>query len=283
MKRRRTYAPRYSKKSRYAKARSVVRKMVRRRRRGRRKTMSNKQLTYQVRALKKIIPTGRTYSFANNAAISQNMTVIPLDEIPVINVAGVAAPYGRESDSLTCCLQNITLKFTMHASSGPGEGQGVNYCFCALIRSSNRSTATGEFSCPSVSELWDSNSTPVGNLLAATPWRGYREPVSDALTNTKWLKTWKFSLSPVGMVSLPADPGPPAEPALTGTRVLPAQVFRSYNHKCLNAKLQFESETTSTPIQASGRYYFIALGSGVLGRNCVRLNLSCKTTFKSDS
>lgn len=273
-----------SKKSRYAKARSVVRKYVRRRRsrRGRR-VLTNKQLTYQVKALKKIIPTGRTYTCSNNTAVSQNMLAVPLDEIPIINVAGVAAPYGRESDSLTCCLQNITIKFSMHASPGAGEAQDVNHCYCALIRSSNRSTATGEYTCPSISEIWDSNSTPLGNLLSATPWRGYREPVSDVLTNTKFLQTWKFSLSPTQMTGADSDPGPPAEPPLNGTRMLPAQVFFAHNHKCLNAKLQFESETTSTPIQATGRYYFIALGSGVLGRNCVRLNLSVKTTFKSDS
>ena len=264
------------KKARYSKARNVMRRFVRRRRKfRRRRVLSNKQLTKQVRLIKKTMPTGRRYFEAQNQVLTTALWSMPLDTIPPIDNNTIQAPYGREEGSLSCVLNSITIHMTLHVS--PNVSSDVNHVYVALIRSSNRD-ANGNFACPTIGQLFDGSAASINNLLNQTPWRLYREPNSEAITNCTVLKTWERSLCPKQLDGVAAVPG--SAPVFPNNNLY-SQCYITHCHKT-HAKLQFNSQNDDVPIQESGRYYLLGL-SDQRSPLEVRLNASVKTTFKSDS
>lgn len=294
---------------RRARARNVLRRAVRRRRRYR-KRVPYRSLVKSVKNLYKRDDKKFTYTAVNNLLVAGGPAlgqafqgIFDLTQIPFSGQTDptTGQPYlgyqAREPDSVKCNLRNIRIHMTIHASHP--EAYSTQKCYIALVKTRNGVGSGLGIQCPLMTNIWDYSSLlGGGNLLA--PWELYRNtqgPGSELLNpeTFKILKQWSIYLQPQhGLTGVserttgndsatgtivsapePAIPNPPAN--FTYTKSRPSEVLIKYTHKCLGAKLTFNNTTSSSSTNV--KYFLVMCGNGSATNRGFRCNAICKVNF----
>lgn len=254
-----------------------------------------------------------TYTRVNNALISggpatgqQFQGIYELSQIPYWNQTDPTTgnPFlgyqSREEDSATCNLRNIRLHMTIHATGG--EAYKTQKCYVALIKTRFALGSATGIQVPNMTDIWDYTGLGPGNLLA--PWELFRNTQgsgANLLQDSvfKILKKWEVYLQPqegetgqslrlnitdptatpaVGTIVSAPQPAPPATLINhTYAKNRPSEIVIKHTHKCLGAKLMFNSTTSSTPTNV--KYFLVACGNGTATDRGFRLNVVAKVNF----
>lgn len=206
-----------------------------------------------------------------------------LNSCPAADSALPNAWNKREPFSTECNLRTIRIHMLIEKNLNTLDRFRYQPYWIALIKTTNK-IGTPTIECPTVGEVFDPAAEPVaGNRLSRfDTFRTQEGPGSETLQTTKVLKVWSGVLQspgylqptqlltvgtstdgagqPNGLISNDAGAGAPANCNYQAT--YPCRRLIKYSHKCLGAKVKFDSATgpdAMNPI--NNHYYLVAMGT----------------------